>query len=64
MACEFICDACGKRKPGWSSRGGEWFKPNDWYERTDDDGTQTACSRDCIKKIAEKTGKTDLVLPV
>lgn len=64
MACEFICDGCGKRAPGFSNRLGGWFKPRSWYERTDEEGTQTACSRECIQKIAEKTGKTNVVLPV
>lgn len=62
--CEFICDGCGKREPGFCNRSGDWFKPADWYERSDDDGTQTACSRECIKKIAEKTGKTTVVFPL
>lgn len=64
MACEFICDGCGKRAPGVNNRLGDWFKPRSWYERVDDDGVQTACSRECVKKIAEKTGKTNVVLPV
>jgi len=63
MPCEFICDGCGKRAPGVSN-GQNWFKPSSWYERSDKDGIQTACSRECIKKIAEKTGKTNLVLPI
>jgi len=64
MAVEFICDGWGKRAPGHASRQGNWFKPSSWYERTDDDGTQTACSRACIDKIAEETGKTGVVLPI
>jgi len=64
MACEFICDECKKRAPGSFNTMGQWFKPHDWYERSDKEGIQTACSRECIKKIAEKTGKTDLVLPI
>lgn len=40
------------------------LKPGSWYERTDESGTQTACGRECIAKTAEKTGKSDLVLPV
>jgi hypothetical protein len=47
-----------------AGRDGRWHKPRSWYERTDEDGTQTACSRECIEKIAEKTGKTAVVLPV
>jgi len=63
MACEFICDGCGKRAPAFQN-GGDWFKPRDWFERGDEDGVQTACSRDCIEKIAAKTGKTSVVLPI
>lgn len=63
MACEFICDGCGKRAAGKATTQGYWFKPHDWYERSDKDGTQTACSRECIDRIAEKTGKTRVVLP-
>lgn len=64
MSCEFICDGCGRRQAVKASRQGGWFKPGDWYERTDEGGTQTACSRECIRKIADSTGKTDLVLPI
>lgn len=63
MSAESICDGCGKRAP-MACYSGRWFKPNDWFERSDGDGTQTACSRECIKKIAEKSGKTDVVLPL
>jgi hypothetical protein len=63
MAMEAICDGCGKRAPAISTRDGRWLKPRTWYERTDDEGTQTACSRECIDKIAERTGKTKVVLP-
>ena len=64
MAAESICDGCGKRAPMVSSRNGSWHKPATWYERSDNDGVQTACSRECIDKIAAKSGKTDVVLPV
>lgn len=64
MACEFICDGCGKRAPGECNKSGDWFKPRSWYERSDEGGMQTACSRECIEKIAEKTGKTKVVLPI
>lgn len=64
MSAEFICDGCGKREVGKALRSGGWSRPSDWYERTDEDGTQTACSRECIRRVAEKSGKTDLVLPI
>ena len=64
MSAESICDGCGMRAPMVSSRGGNWFKPSSWYERTDDEGTQTACSRECIQKTADMSGKTSVVLPV
>jgi len=62
MAAESICDGCGKRAP-MDHYHGKWFKPNSWFERSDEDGCQTACSRECIKKIADKSGKTGVVLP-
>ena len=61
MACEYICDGCGKRKLAVRNEH-NWIKPYDWYERSDKDGIQTACSRECIAKIAERTSKTNLVL--
>ena len=64
MSAESICDGCGKRPPMTNDKLGQWHKPNDWYERTDEDGTQTACCRECINRIAENTGKTALVLPI
>lgn len=63
MACEFTCDGCGKKAPGEYARG-QWFKPSSWFERSDDDGPQTVCSRPCIERVAEKTGKTGLVIPI
>ena len=63
MPVEFICDGCGKRCPGTFSNG-QWHKPALWYQRSDEDGPQLACSRECIETIAEKTGKTSVVLPI
>lgn len=62
MACEFICDGCGKRQRVGRFPGG-WFSPNSWFERSDDDGGQVACSRECIEKVAKETGKTGVVAP-
>jgi hypothetical protein len=42
---------------------GHWFKPGSWYERSDEDGPQTVCSRRCIEPVAAKSGKTGVVLP-
>lgn len=64
MAAEVICDGCGKRTIMDFGQDGNWHKPRYWYERSDKDGIQTACSRECIDKIAEKTGKTGIVLPI
>lgn len=66
MACEYICDGCGKRAPGvfWLMGDAGWHKPNSWFQRQDKDGPQDACCRECIKKIADKSGKTSVVLPV
>lgn len=63
MACEFICDGCGKRARA-SDNGRDYFKPRQWFQRGDKDGIQDACSRECIEKIAKDTGKTDVVLPI
>lgn len=60
--CVFRCDGCGCREAGYFRNG--WHKPNRWYQRQDDDGPQIACSRECIDKIAEKSGKTSVVLPI
>lgn len=66
MACKYICDACGKEKPGAFYPNGTrgFHKPHDWYERQDKDGIQVACSRPCIDAIAKKSGKTGVVLPI
>jgi hypothetical protein len=65
MACEYICDGCGKCEPVIFNGGIGWRKPTIWFQRTDQkDGPQDACSRECIEKIAAKTGKTDIVLPL
>mgnify|MGYP001198452217 CR=1 FL=1 len=64
MGCTFICDGCGKTGEGEQNNMGQWLKPRSWYERSDKDGIQTACSRECILRIAQKTGKTSLILPI
>ena len=57
---EVICDGCGKRE-----RVKRWGKPNnDWFEREDADGVQSACSRPCIEIVAKTSGKTGLVIPL
>lgn len=64
MPVIFICDGCGKQEPAVPGAHGGWFKPHLWFGRKDEDGEQLACSRPCIEKVAEKTGKTSLVLPI
>jgi hypothetical protein len=65
MSCEYVCDGCGKRKRAQAyANAAGWFKPFDWFQRSDGEGIQDACSRECIKKIAEKSGKTSIVIPI
>ena len=64
MSCKYICDGCGKESSAIHCGSGEWYKPNNWFQRSDKDGPQDACSRTCIDKIAETTGKTKVILPV
>lgn len=63
MSAEIICDGCGKRAP-MAEINNQFFKPMSWFQRSDKDGIQVACSRECISKIAKKSGKTDMVLPI
>lgn len=42
----------------------EFTKPPQWFQRSDKDGIQIACSRECIEEISKRTGKTSVVLPV
>jgi hypothetical protein len=63
MACEMICDGCGKREPAQEGHG-DFTKPHEWFQRSDKDGIQLACSRECIKLTAERSGKTGLILPI
>jgi len=59
MSMIAVCDGCGKQEPA-SCHHGQWFKPGRWFERTplDANGRQlqtiTACSRECIDRIADK----------
>lgn len=63
MACEMICDGCGKREKASEGDNG-YFKPKDWYQRTDEQyGILLACSRECIKVIEERTGTKAAILP-
>ena len=63
MACKFICDGCGREASAVHNQI-DYFKPGSWFQRSDKDGIQDACSRDCIDKIAAKTGKTSTVIPI
>ena len=62
--CEFTCQGCGEKAPGVYGRDHAWHKPDQWFERSEDDGVQTVCSRRCIDKVAARTGKTSVVLPL
>ena len=62
MTCKYICDGCGKEALALSN-GRSYFKPHDWFQRGDDDGIQTACSRKCIEAISENSGKTAVIAP-
>lgn len=64
MACEFICDGCGKHEAADITESGDYVKPWHWFARRDKDGPQVACSRECINKVAAATGKTSVVLPL
>jgi len=66
MSCTYKCDGCGKEAPGirYGEHNHEWLKPHSWFQRSDKDGIQDACSRECIEKIAEKSGKTKVVSPI
>lgn len=63
MAAKFICDGCGLEMPATYGPDGRAYKPDAWYQRSDQEGPQHACSRDCIAKVAATTGKTGLVAP-
>lgn len=62
---EYICDGCGLRKLGeFSEPARIVLKPSEWFERSDKDGYQIACSRKCVERVANKSGKTSLVAPI
>lgn len=61
---KYICDGCGKEEKGVKGADLNWHKPRNWFQRADGDVIQDACCRACIEKIAEKTGKTKVVLPI
>ena len=63
VQCEFTCQGCGVKAPGEFYNHG-WHKPATWFERSDEDGPQTACSRRCIETISKRSGKTSLVFPL
>ena len=64
MACKYICDGCGKEEMAIQSPYGDFFKPKDWFQRSDKEGIQVACCRNCIDKVAENSGKTRVILPI
>ena len=62
MSAIIICDGCGKEAKA-EEHNGNFHKPSSWFQRSDDDGIQVACSRECIKKVSKDSGKTSVVLP-
>lgn len=62
MSAKIKCDGCGQ-EVSMVIFNGDYHKPSHWFQRSDKDGIQDACSRECIPKISVKSGKTDLVLP-
>ena len=66
MAVKYICDGCGIERPAkfYKTNPNVWFKPENWFQRSDEDGIQDACSRTCIDIISSKSGKTTVVIPV
>jgi hypothetical protein len=74
VAAEIICDGCGKRAKMILGATGNWFKPGDWYERTqfveEPDGrlgrpirNWSVCSRECIEKVRKETGDNTPIAP-
>lgn len=64
MSAKMVCDGCGKEAPMIVGASGDYFKPSSWFTRSDKEGRQDACSRECIDRVAAKTGKTRVVLPL
>lgn len=64
MSAKFFCDGCGKEGAAEINRMGDTFKPRHWFQRTDEEGTQHACSRECVDKVAANSGKTRVILPI
>jgi len=62
MACEMICDGCGKREKAVEGNRCFW-KPDDWFQRRMSDGEeiQLACCEECIKIIEERAKQTLLL---
>lgn len=52
MACNYICDCCGKEKPA-ELINCEWKKPGKplWFSRVVDGVRGDACSRKCAEKL-------------
>lgn len=60
----FVCDGCGCQEEGFFNGNGDAVKPRHWFQRSDKEGVQMACSRTCIDKVAKQSGKTSLVSPI
>lgn len=61
----FFCDYCEAQAEGeWYGSPPSAHKPRHWFQRSDKDGVQVVCSRTCIDLLAEKTGKTNIVVPM
>lgn len=56
MACEFICDGCGKKQVVNGDSKGQCSAPIKWFICIDERGAMVACKRECIQKVIEKKG--------
>lgn len=63
--CTIRCMGCGKDATGeFSQHSQAWHKPRYWYQRSDKDGVQVACSERCIDTVAKASGKSAVKLPI
>jgi hypothetical protein len=63
MGCQYTCDGCGKVRPA-DLIDGRYRKPGSWYQRSDKDGVQDACSTECAREVNRRTGKGAPIVPL
>lgn len=62
MSAIFECDNCKKQEPAVNNGNGI-FKPDSWFQRSNERETQVVCSIECAQALNDKTNTQSMIIP-